>query len=616
MSDIITTLHPENDESVNLYPNIKKENIPSGSIDETKLDNDVLAILEGIDTRLTNAIASIEQPKYYSTLPTSDVGLIVYSDGYIYSWNGTAYTSTGIVYQATQLSDSNLYKVNKSYNLKSELDNFNLITTNDESKIMNKYIFTDGSLDTLNGWVVYTIDVENHSYLNLMFKVYEQLRFIAAFYDNTGTYISGSYIDRTQYQSLNYTIPSGAKYFKISFNYNNVNKITLLMDDIINDLKDNYVKKEDVYGLFQKKTNNILIGVYWLDGYYVDSETGSYAALATFSATSYIRVLPNYVYAVKNTSTGARLAFYDNKMQYISGVIIGSSGYFTTPANAYYIRWCCNTNNKNSSIISLSDDTLYVDTTLGILEGIQKAYSIGAKKVIVKKGNYDIIQEYITKYGATYFDDYSGVYNNYINGYYDAGVWLENIEIKFESGAYVTCNYLGNNSDVKLYFSAFAVGRNVIVDGLNLVSSEIRYGLHPDFNGASTAVDESYFIVKNCDLSHVKGDYNCQCLGCGLPVTGYWVLENNIFRTPLDTKIIVVRIHNNEFNNAVSKVIIKNNYIVGKGYIAMGYYSISQKITDVLASGNSWINPIEKYAQTEESFDNINIIEWNNETRS
>ena len=36
-NDIITTLHPDNDQETNLYPNIKKENIPNGSIDNSKL---------------------------------------------------------------------------------------------------------------------------------------------------------------------------------------------------------------------------------------------------------------------------------------------------------------------------------------------------------------------------------------------------------------------------------------------------------------------------------------------------------------------------------------------------------------------------------------------------
>lgn len=125
MSDIITTLHSENDENTNLYPNIKKENIPNSSISKSKLSLDVLDILNGIDDRLSNAIASITQPKYYNTLPTNDVGLIVYSDGYIYSWNGSEYITTGIVYQATQIGDNSIIKDNMNNKFIDEIELLN-----------------------------------------------------------------------------------------------------------------------------------------------------------------------------------------------------------------------------------------------------------------------------------------------------------------------------------------------------------------------------------------------------------------------------------------------------------------------------------------------------------
>lgn len=97
MTDIITTLHPETDEDTNLYPNIKKENIPNKSINLNRLDDDVTSILENFN-----------QPKYYSVLPSGDVGLIVYTDGYLYYWNGTQYISSGIVYQATQVPNNSI----------------------------------------------------------------------------------------------------------------------------------------------------------------------------------------------------------------------------------------------------------------------------------------------------------------------------------------------------------------------------------------------------------------------------------------------------------------------------------------------------------------------------
>ena len=42
MAEVITTLHPENDESIDLYPNIKKENIPANAIETDKIANEAV----------------------------------------------------------------------------------------------------------------------------------------------------------------------------------------------------------------------------------------------------------------------------------------------------------------------------------------------------------------------------------------------------------------------------------------------------------------------------------------------------------------------------------------------------------------------------------------------
>lgn len=151
MSDIITTLHPENDESVNLYPNIKKENIPDKAIDKNKLSDGVLNELNAINEQLAPAIASINQPKYYSVLPTSNVGLVVYSDGYLYSWNGTQYTSTGILYQATQIQDGSVTYDKLSEDVQGKFDDIQDTFENNILHIDGKWVQggvnNDGTLD-------------------------------------------------------------------------------------------------------------------------------------------------------------------------------------------------------------------------------------------------------------------------------------------------------------------------------------------------------------------------------------------------------------------------------------------------------------------------------------
>lgn len=54
MSDIITTLHKKGDNTINVYPNIKNENIPSASITGDKLANGSV----GTNQLVANAVAS------------------------------------------------------------------------------------------------------------------------------------------------------------------------------------------------------------------------------------------------------------------------------------------------------------------------------------------------------------------------------------------------------------------------------------------------------------------------------------------------------------------------------------------------------------------------------
>ena len=121
MADIITNLHPDGDESTNLYPNIKKENIPNKSISTDKLDNNVLSLIgslkpSGTDTS-TNILAF-----------TSNKGIYVATDnGYWYYWNGSAYTDGG-VYQSTQIADGDAFKpFNVSIPANADLNDYTII---------------------------------------------------------------------------------------------------------------------------------------------------------------------------------------------------------------------------------------------------------------------------------------------------------------------------------------------------------------------------------------------------------------------------------------------------------------------------------------------------------
>ena len=94
-NNIITNLHPDNDPNTNLYPNIKKENIPNKSISTDKLDDNVLSLIGSLKPSGTDSSTNILAYK-------SNKGIYVATDnGYWYYWNGSAYVYGG-VYQSSE----------------------------------------------------------------------------------------------------------------------------------------------------------------------------------------------------------------------------------------------------------------------------------------------------------------------------------------------------------------------------------------------------------------------------------------------------------------------------------------------------------------------------------
>ena len=148
MAEIITNLHPDGDVNTNLYPNIKKENIPNKSISTDKLDDNVLSLIgslkpSGTDTS-TNILAF-----------TSNKGVYVATDsGHWYYWNGSAYVNGG-VYQAvetpsrsiTPYKTSFLHVLNNLYDF-ADIDGINLHTN--EQRLVDDFGFEENTQYTFS----------------------------------------------------------------------------------------------------------------------------------------------------------------------------------------------------------------------------------------------------------------------------------------------------------------------------------------------------------------------------------------------------------------------------------------------------------------------------------
>lgn len=260
------------------------------------------------------------------------------------------------------------------------------------------------------------------------------------------------------------------------------------------------------------------------------------------------------------------------------------------------------------TLATVKEQTHTVSSGGSILEGLIYCYANNIRKLVVEAGTYDVIAEYEAYYGADYFTNYE---NYATDNVFDRGLWLENIEVVFSAGAKVVCYYTGDNENVSLYFSAFATGNNVTIDGLVLDSENLRYGIHADYNSGA---NQTNFIVKNCDLRHYKSAESNQAIGAGTGRHVLWLIENTIFRS--DANAIVFRIHNNVSADAQSKVIVKDCYIEGDGYFRFNSYSNSELPTIIQVCGCSYKNAPVLAKETIDSNDNFVLVAWNNEVRT
>lgn len=256
--------------------------------------------------------------------------------------------------------------------------------------------------------------------------------------------------------------------------------------------------------------------------------------------------------------------------------------------------------------VTIQSETYTVNSSGSILEGVKYCYDHGITELHVEAGEYDVIAEYENYYGSDYFDNYI----DYSQDDFDAGIWLQNIKVVFNPGAKVVCKYTGDNTNVSNYFAAFATGNNVEIEGLVLDAENLRYGIHSDFNSGA---DNTYFIMKKCDIKHVRFDGN-KCIGAGLGVHVTWLFEDCIFRTT--GNYYAVRIHNNYNGASCSKIVIKDCYIDGDGYFLFTSYGSSTDQTNIQVSNNSYKNEPVVQKENPASEDNMTLIAWNNELRS
>lgn len=183
-NEIITTLHPDKDPNTNLYPNIKKDNIPNGSVSYEKLGDDVQNLLSNIGTLKPSGVNTSTNILAFN----ENKGIWIGSDtGNWYYWDGTQYVSGG-VYQASQIGARSILsgKLNKIYvegvGGKNKFDYTALS--------QGYYSDVDGSYSSSSGWHYEKIDVSDFTsgYITLSGTLtYVKI----AFFNDNDNFISG-----------------------------------------------------------------------------------------------------------------------------------------------------------------------------------------------------------------------------------------------------------------------------------------------------------------------------------------------------------------------------------------------------------------------------------------
>lgn len=481
--------------------------------------------------------------------------------------------------------------------------------------------------------------------------------------NNAGTYIATSYRVLVAYNSSKqsipaeyvnwtnayYTVPSGVSYIRV-----------IIPNTVVDTMTDLYVGTNatgvdyEPYGYkivnqpqVDQNTENIaqismpssnLLDTSKLTAHYIPTD-GSVNTSVDFHATDYLPVTPGqYIYGWgKNGGAYTAIAFrfvcaYDSTKTAVpaKGANSEMTPPFVVPDGISYLRITIRnavvaydelyigTHNVGVNyedyglvpkIPNDSESSYSVQSGGSILDAVKHCYDNGIRNLVVEAGTYDLIAEYEAYYGNDYFDNYI----DYAQGdMFDAGIWLQNINVKFSPGAKVICKYTGDNTNVSDYFSAFATGNNVTIDGLVLDAENLRYGIHADFNSGT---DETFFTVKNCDLKHYKNSTSMQAIGAGFGVHVDWMIENTVFRSAGGSDK-VFRVHNNVSSSAQSKLIVRDCYIDGDGYFKFNSYSTSTLQTIVQVCGCSYKSAPVVGKETPESSDNVTMLAWNNEQRS
>lgn len=248
-----------------------------------------------------------------------------------------------------------------------------------------------------------------------------------------------------------------------------------------------------------------------------------------------------------------------------------------------------------------------------IKDAVEDAVATYGTTVIVKPGEYSLVEEY----GESYLDGLAGG---------DYGMMLMNgINLIFAPNAHVSFDYDGDNTWVIENFSPFNTGNDTgfTIDGLHCQARNCRYIIHDDPR-PGTKEKYSKNVYRNCFLEMFPSPtyptwVNHQIIGGGLGDATQIIIEGCIFINHFTgvEKYSTVSYHNSTSGNLhyESMITVKDCWFADGNMLVFEGYGAATEKTKVIVTNNSLENLLEDIVYNSGSADNMTIMSWNNYQR-
>ena len=235
-------------------------------------------------------------------------------------------------------------------------------------------------------------------------------------------------------------------------------------------------------------------------------------------------------------------------------------------------------------------------------EGLEKAVRAGNCDLFVKPGTYDLVSE-LGEAGMLATPSSKGLQIG--NG----------VNVYFDSGAYLVCNYTGDNTTLQTWFAPLmAMGSDYSLYNVNISCKNVRYCVHDECDGVGKYRHEYHNCHMYLDNSGTSWGPH-QCIGGGFGEYGTVIVDGGVYESKdIDTyDNLVISYHNPQTgSNFCNTLIAKDVYIV-VGTIAALQLGSSEKESIFNICGCSLT--VEPTGGQPTGTGRFKMRKWNNEIR-